>query len=443
MSDQRTGNQTAATSGDDRRQFLRRAAAASVATGALLQASRASAVHSTHTETLKVGLVGCGGRGTGAAVQTLKADPHTRLVAMGDLFADQLSASLKRLQKSSVSDRVVVDTDHRFTGFDAYRRVIDSGVDVVLLAAPPHFRPEHLKACVDAGKHVFAEKPIAVDAPGVRAVLEASEAAGKRNLSLVSGLCWRYHFGARAAMQQVHDGTVGDVTAVETTYNASRPGKPWPMRRREGWSDLEWQIRNWYWFTWLSGDHIVEQAIHSLDKGAWVFHDDPPTAAIGLGGLQARLDEPRGQIFDHHAVLFEYPDGRRHFHYCRQMPGCFNVVATHVLGTRGTCRIEQHRCTSYEGRAMWRYQGPKNVMHQTEHDEMYAALRRGEPINNGAYMCRSTMLAILGRMATYTGRKVTWAEAFESNHRLGPSAYNWDQKLDVPPVAVPGITDQA
>ena len=431
----------------ERRQFLQRASVAAGAgtmgAGVLLGSTAVRAAHVSGNETLKVGLVGCGGRGTGAAVQALKADRGVELIAMGDLFPDKLQASLKRLQASPVASRVKVDSDHQFTGFDAYEGVIGSGVDVVLLASPPHFRPAHIEACIAAGKHVFAEKPIAVDAPGVRKVLDACAAARKKNLSVVSGLCWRYHFGARAAMERVHDGTIGDIVAVETTYNASRPGKPWPMVRKKEWSDLEFHIRNWYWLTWLSGDHIVEQAIHSLDKGAWVFHDEPPAAAIGLGGLQTRLDQPRGQIFDHHAVLFEFADGRRHFHYCRQMPGCFNQVATHVLGAKGTCGVERTGCRDMQGKSTWRYKGPKNVMHQTEHDEMYAALRAGKPINNGEYMCRSSMLAILGRMATYTGRRVTWEEALASTHRLGPSNYDWGQALPIPPVAVPGITEEA
>ncbi len=440
--DKPTGNQTSVKK-TARRTFLRHASAASVAGGLLLQSSRTHTVHAAGNETLNVGLIGCGGRGTGAAVQALKADSGTQLIAMGDLFPDKVTASLARLKKSPIGKRIHVDEDHQFSGFDAYQKVIDSGVDIVLLASPPHFRPRHIKACVAAGKHVFAEKPVAVDAPGVREVLAACREAEQKQLAVVSGLCWRYHFGARASIAQVLDGKIGDVTAVETTYNASRPGKKFPMPREAGWSDLEFQIRNWYWFTWLSGDHIVEQAIHSLDKGAWLFHEEPPVAAIGLGGLQARFDDPRGQIFDHHAVLFEYEDGRRHYHYCRQIPGCFNQVATHVLGAKGTCQIERHTRRDRDGKVQWKFDGPKNVMHQTEHDEMYAALRAGKIINNGLYMCRSTMLAILGRMATYTGRRVTWEEALASDYKLGPESYDWNQKLEMPPVAVPGITDQA
>ncbi len=436
-----TDSQQHQKTGTPRREFLRQAAAASIAGSTLLRASRASAFHAAGAEEFRVGLVGCGGRGTGAAVQALKADPATRLVAMGDLFADKLEASHRRLQKSPVAERVQVDADHRFTGFDAYQKVIQSDVDIVLLASPPHFRPRHLKACIDAGKHTFVEKPIAVDAPGVREVLAACHEARQKQLSVVSGLCWRYHFGARAAIEQVQDGKIGDVVAVETTYNASRPGKPWPMPRKPEWSELEFQIRNWYWFTWLSGDHIVEQAIHSIDKGAWIFHEEPPVAAIGLGGLQARFGDPRGQIFDHHAVLFEYEDGRRHYHYCRQMPGCFNQVATHVLGSKGTCQIERHTRRNAQGKVEWKYTGPRNVMHQTEHDEMYAALRAGKIINNGLYMCRSTMLAILGRMATYSGQRVTWEEALASEHRLGPQQYDWNQSPPPTEIAVPGITE--
>ncbi len=423
-----------------RREFLRQATVATVASSTLLQAAKGAAVHAAGEDRFRVGLIGCGGRGTGAAVQALKADRATELIAMGDLFPDKLQASLSRLKKSQVGDRVLVDADHAFTGFDAYQKVIASDVDIVLLASPPHFRPKHLQACIDAGKHIFVEKPIAVDAPGVRQVLKACRQAEEKQLAVVSGLCWRYHFGARAAIDQVHRGKIGEVVAVETTYNASRPGKPFPMIRKPAWSPMEFQIRNWYWFTWLSGDHIVEQAIHSIDKGAWVFHDEPPVAAIGLGGLQARFGEPRGQIYDHHAVLFEYADGRRHYHYCRQMPGCFNQVATHVLGARGTCQIERGTRRNLKGEVEWKYEGPKNVMHQTEHDEMYAALREGTILNNGVYMCRSTMLAIMGRMATYTGQRITWEEALASEESLAPERYDWSEAPPEPTIAVPGIT---
>ena len=429
------------TNSPSRREFLKTSATTVAAAGLLSsQQEVVRAAHSSVRGVLKVGLVGCGGRGTGAAAQALRADKETRLVAMADVFADRLESSLGHLKQTRVADRVSVNPDQRFVGFDAYQKLLATDVDIVLLATPPHFRPQHLKACVEAGKHVFAEKPVAVDAPGVRSVLETTEAARRKNLALVSGLCWRYHFGARAAVNQIQDGKVGRVVSLQSMYNANRPGKPWPMIRETGWKDMEWQLRNWYWFTWLSGDHIVEQAIHSIDKAAWIMHDEPPVSAVGLGGLQTRTGPDRAQIFDHHAVLYEYANGVRHYHYCRQQPGCTNEVSTVALGSKGTCHVEKHRVYDTAGETTWRFRGKRNVMHQTEHDEMYAALRKGEIINNGLYMCRSTMLAIMGRMATYTGKKITWDQALGSRENFTLKQYNWEEKLTVPPVAMPGIT---
>jgi predicted dehydrogenase len=423
-----------------RRDFIK-AGAAAVAAGTLAaELTLTQGAPVADSDLLRLGLVGCGGRGTGAALQALQADPHTKLVALADAFADQLQRSLDRLKKSEVADRVAVDVDHRFVGFDAYQKLIAGGVDVVLLAAPPHFRPAHLQAAIDAGKHVFAEKPVAVDAPGVRKVLAACAEAKRKNLAVVSGLCWRYNFTARDAIKQVHDGAVGDIVALQSSYNSGRPGKPWPMVREPGWSDMEWQLRNWYWFTWLSGDHIVEQAVHSLDKAAWAVHDEPPVSAVALGGLQSRSGgDERGQIFDHHAVVYEYANGLKHFHTCRQQMGCANDVSTHVFGTKGTCHVERGSIADRSGTEAWRYRGQQNVMHQTEHDEMYAALRAGKIINDGEFMCRSTMLAILGRMASYTGKKITWEQAMNSQEDLTPPAYAWGP-LPKPAVALPGVT---
>jgi len=428
------------SSASSRREFLKTSATTVAAAGLLSQQKVVRAAYASGSGMLKIGLVGCGGRGTGAARQALRADKYTRLVAVADVFADRVESSLGHLKRTDVADRVVVDADHRFVGFDAYKELLATDVDIVLLATPPHFRPQHLKACIDAGKHVFAEKPIAVDAPGVRSVLATTEEARRKNLTLVSGLCWRYHFGARAAVRQIQDGNIGRVVALQSMYNSSRPGKPWPMIREKNWKDMEWQLRNWYWFTWLSGDHIVEQAIHSIDKAGWIMHDEPPVSAVGLGGLQTRTGPERAQIFDHHAVLYEYTGGVRHYHYCRQQPGCTNEVSTVALGEKGTCHVEKHRVYDTAGETTWRFRGKRNVMHQTEHDEMYAALRKGEIVNNGLYMCRSTMLAIMGRMATYTGKKITWDQALNSKEDFARKQYTWDDKLPVPPVALPGIT---
>ena len=435
---ERAKRETASTS---RRRFMKNTAAAAVGAGLAANVQVARSAHVAGSETLRIGLVGCGGRGRGAAVQALKADPDTQLVALADAFGDQIERSLELFaRESDVASRVAVPPDRRYVGFDAYRQLIDGEVDVVLLAAPPHFRPDHLEACVQAGKHVFAEKPIAVDARGVKRVLAACEAAEKKSLAVVSGLCWRYENRARASMEQVHNGAIGQIVSMHSLYNASRPGKEWPMRREAEWGDMEWQLRNWYWFTWLSGDHIVEQAVHSIDKAAWAVHDEPPQSAVSLGGLQARTGPELGTIFDHHAVVYEFASGLKHFHSCRQQPSCANEVATHIIGTQGVCEVEKGRIRDHDGSTTWRFAGQRNVMHQQEQDELFASIRAGQPINNGVFMSRSTMLAILGRMASYTGQRITWQQAMDSQEDLSPPSYDWNVQLEVPPIATPGVS---
>lgn len=423
-----------------RRSFLQQTGAAAIAGTAALAVARSA--HAAGSDVIKVGLIGCGGRGSGAAVQALAADPQTKLVSMGDVFADALEKSLGHLKRhEGVGPRVEVTPERCFVGFNAYQQVIDSGVDVVLLAAPPHFRPQHLKAAIDAGKHVFAEKPIAVDAPGVQKVLAACDEARKKNLAVTSGLCWRYEFGARAAIQQVHDGAVGEIVAIQATYNTA--GRPkWPMLAREsGWSDMEWQLRNWYWFNWLSGDHIVEQAVHSVDKAAWALRDEPPVSAVSLGGNQCRTQADSGNIYDHHAVTYDYPGGVKVYFACRQQPGTSGDVSVQVMGTKGICYVDakRPRIETRQGQTIWEFTGKKNVMHQTEHDEMYAALRSGKLINDGKFMSYSTMLAILGRMASYTGQTIKWDAAMASKEDLTPPRYEWGS-LDAAPLPMPGAS---
>jgi predicted dehydrogenase len=311
--------------------------------------------------------------------------------------------------------------------------VIDSGVDVVILATPPHFRPAHLKATVAAGKHVFAEKPVAVDAAGVRSVLETCDEAKRKGLSVVSGLCYRYEPAKRETIQRIHDGAIGDIVALNVNYNT---GTLRVVARKPEWSDMEWQIRNWLYFTWLSGDHNVEQHIHSLDKAAWVMHDEPPLKAFGLGGRQVRVQPECGHIFDHHAVVYEYASGVKLFAFCRQQAGCHVDVSDHIIGTKGRAELMKH---TIEGETKWRYRGEMPSMYHQEHEALFASIRSGQPINNGEYMSRSTMLAILGRMATYTGQTITWDQAIHSTEKLGPDKYEWGP-LPVAPVAKPGIT---
>ncbi len=354
------------TDNSSRRAFLRTSATAALGGALAANLSIARSAHAAGSDVLKVGLIGCGGRGTGAAAQALNADPHVQLTALGDAFPDRLQSSLDNLRKM-FAEKVAVTDDHCFVGFDAYKNVIDSGVDVVILATPPHFRPAHLQAAVAAGKHVFAEKPVAVDAPGVRSVLETCAEAKKKNLSIVSGLCYRYDLAKRETIQRVHDGAVGDIVALNVNYNT---GTLWMHPRKENWSDMEWQLRNWLYFTWLSGDHNTEQHVHSLDKAAWVMHDEPPVKAWGLGGRQVRVQPEYGNIYDHHAVVYEYASGVKLFSFCRQQAGCSVDVSDYVLGTKGTADLMKHTIKS--GESNWRYRGEAPNMYQQEHDELFA-----------------------------------------------------------------------
>jgi predicted dehydrogenase len=412
-----------------RRKFLATSAAATLAA--------VSNVHAAGKDTLRIGLIGCGSRGTGAAAQALNADKNVKLTAMGDAFEDRLKGSLETLEgDEKIAGKVDVKPEHRFVGFDAYEKVLASGVDVVLLTTPPHFRPMHLKAAVEAGKHIFAEKPCAVDAPGVRSVLESCKAAQKKNLSIVSGLCLRSHDGFRETVRRLHEGAIGDVIALQANdYRGSNWGKP----RQRDWTDMQYQMRNWYNFTWLSGDFNVEQHVHFLDVCAWVMKNKYPTKAMGLGGRQVRTGDEFGHIYDHFSIVYEYEDGARLYSNCRQQKGCKGDISAQVFGTKGKANLsERRKGLSIHAGSDWLYSGEERNMYQTEHDELFAAIRKDKPINNGEYMACSSLLAIMGRMAAYTGDLITWEMAQKSVEDLSPPRYDWDLKLPPPPVAMPG-----
>jgi predicted dehydrogenase len=416
-----------------RRDFLKTSAAAA---GTMVLAN-APLVHAASGETLKVGLIGCGGRGTGAAEQALSADPAVKLWAVGDAFRDRLGSSLDTLRnRPALRDKIDVTPDRQFVGFNAYQDVINSGVDVVVLATPPHFRPMHLRAVVNANKHAFVEKPVAVDAPGCRVMFSICEEAARRKLSVVSGLCYRYDPPKRELMRRIHDGAVGQIVALHTNYNT---GALWMRARQPEWSDMEWQMRNWLYFTWLSGDHNVEQHIHSLDKMVWAMQGQYPVRAVGLGGRQVRTGSEYGHIFDHHAVVYEFANGVKCFSYCRQQARCANDVNDYVIGTNGTADVQRHRLYNLQRGETWRFAGQAGNMYQVEHDELFASIRNGKPINNGEYMTKGTLMAIMGRMATYTGQQITWERALNSTEDLTPPSYEWGP-LPVAPVARPGIT---
>jgi myo-inositol 2-dehydrogenase / D-chiro-inositol 1-dehydrogenase len=397
-----------------------------------------------NTAPLRVGLIGCGGRGSGAASQALSADKNVTLTAMGDAFEDQLQKSLHSLQKAH-PQKVKVTPENCFVGLDAYQKVIDSGVDVVLLATPPGFRPVHLKAAVDAGKHIFCEKPMATDAPGVRSVLESVKVAKQKSLSLVAGFCWRYDLARREFYRRVHDGAIGGLRAIYATYYTG-PVKPMPpaSERPADMGDLEWQLRHWYNFTWLSGDGYVEQAVHSVDKVAWALKDQSPLNAVAVGGRQT--PNHQGDIYDHAFVVYEFPDDVRAFVGQRQIANTYSDNSDYLMGTAGFGHISAVS-VYLKGKKTWRYKAPqvnghevKSDMYQTEHNELFASIRSGKPINDGEWMAHSTLMGILGRMAAYTGQQITWEQAMNSQEKLVPDHLDWKMKLDIAPMAVPGVT---
>jgi myo-inositol 2-dehydrogenase / D-chiro-inositol 1-dehydrogenase len=391
------------------------------------------------TGTLKVGLVGCGGRGTGAASQALSADKDVVLTAMGDVFEDQLQKSLQSLQKAH-ADRIKVTAANSFVGLDAYQKVIDSGVDVVLLASPPGFRPVHLKAAVAAGKHIFCEKPMATDAPGVRSVIESVKTAQEKKLSIVAGFCWRYDDARREFYKKIHEGAIGDIRAVYATYYAGQV-KPMPpaSERPSGMSDMEWQVKNWYNFVWLSGDGYVEQACHSVDKVAWAMKDIDPIKVVAVGGRQTPNNE--GNIFDHMFVVYEYPNDVRAFVGQRQVGNTYTENSDYLMGSEGFAKIPGWQAPFIKAKQNWRYRGTeKTDMYQNEHNELFAGIRSGKLINDGPWMAHSTLMGIMGRMAAYTGQEITWEQALNSQEKLVPDPMAWNMKLPAPAMAQPGVT---
>ncbi|QNL52483.1 Gfo/Idh/MocA family oxidoreductase [Olivibacter sp. SDN3] len=392
-------------------------------------------------QTLRVGLIGCGGRGTGAAAQALQADPDVEITALGDVFEDRLEEAYQALVEID-GERVKVADSDKYIGFDAYQKVLDTKVDVVLLATPPAFRPEHLMSAVHAGVHVFCEKPVAVDAPGVRKVLEAVKQAKEKKLSLVSGFCFRYDFSNRAVFEKIVNGDLGEIRTVSTFRNG---GEAWYHEPQPDWTKMTEQMRNWYYYNWLSGDFIVEQSVHSIDMMSWAMGDRLPIKATGTGGRQARVDPKYGNIYDHFAVEFEYEDGAKGFHFTRQQAATSSRNTVDVLGVDGNAIINIGTPPRITGKNEWRYtaqKSKKNNMYQTQHDELFAAIRKGEPINDGEWMANSTMLAVWARMVGYTGQAITWEQAFNSEETLGPKMedYDWDYEWEGPPIAVPGQT---
>ena len=422
-----------------RRRFLKAGATAALSGAAASRVGVPAVVSAADSgKTLKIGLIGCGGRGTGAAMNALSADPHVELAAVGDLFEERLQNSLTQLRKKT-PDKVKVAPECCFLGFDAYQKVVDTDVDVVLLTTPPGFRPLHLAAAVEAGKHSFVEITTAVDAPGVRSVLESAQVANDKNLAIVSGFCWRYHGALREAREQIREGAIGDVRAVYATYYRGSLDHKYHGERPPGMTDVQWQIRDWYGYLWLSGDvTILLSGGHSVDKMSWWLDDVMPLKAVATG---SRVFPDDGNTFDNGFVAYEYAGGVRGFLGCRSQPGCFNQNADFIIGSKGTCTIGRGRGPVIEGQTGWTYRGPTCNMYQTEHDELLASIRAGKPINDGTRMAHTTLMTLMGRMAAYTGREIAWQQALDSQQNLMPEELDWDTKLEQPPRATPGLTE--
>jgi predicted dehydrogenase len=417
-----------------RRDFLKETGAA-----ATLMAT-AGYAFAQGSDAIKIGLIGCGGRGTGAAADALQADPGARLTAMGDVYRSQIDSSLRNLRaEPDLAAKIQVTPDNQFVGLDAYQRVLDSGVDVVLLTTPPGFRPLHIKAAVAADKHIFAEKPMGTDVVGVRSALEAVRAAQAQGKCFVSGFCYRYASTHRAFYGRLQEGALGAIRAVHATY-LTGPVKPMPAasERPSGMSDTEWQIRNWYNFVWLCGDGLIEQACHSVDKILWAMRDVPPVRAVATGGRIFPNNE--GNIYDHIDVFYEWADGTRATMAQRQMPNLpYNDNTDYVIGTKGVGTV-RFAAAEMTGDSHWRADPPAKSMYRLEHDALFAAIRKGRRINDSERMARSTLAGLMGRMAAYSGSEVTWEQVMNSKEDLYPRNLDWNGSLAIAPMAVPGKT---
>lgn len=428
-----------------RRDFLKSAAIAGG--GAIAgQLSLARSAHAAGSDVFKIALVGCGGRGAGAAVNAIQnaAGANVKLVAMADAFTDRLESSLRNIEKKCPG-KVDVPAERRFAGLDAYQKALAADIDMVLFCSPPGFRPLEFEAAVAAGKHIFMEKPVCVDAPGYRRVVAANQQAKEKGLMVAVGLNGRHSEANREAARMIHDGAIGQIEFLRAYYNASGI---WNRPRVEGETEMQYQVKNWYFFTWLSGDQIVEQHVHGLDAVNWMMDDAHPTEANGMGGRQVRIGKEFGEIYDHFTVEYAYGEGPKFFSQSRHMANCWNTVARYAHGTRGTASFDRNgTIVRVKGKAPIEIAADKIDSHQTEHDHLFAALLAGKTYNEADYGAAASMTAVLGRMACYSGQVVTWDEAVKSDIDLAPPAYTWDTPPQpkpgadgLYPCALPGIT---
>lgn len=437
-----------------RREFVKQTSLLAGGLVAMPMISNAEFFNSNADDTIKVALIGCGGRGTGAAMQAMLTKQNVKLVAMADVFRDRLDECYKNLMQDDLSDwsgvagnikdRIAVTEETKFTGFDAYLKAIPLA-DVVILTTPPGFRPVHFEEAVKQGKHIFMEKPVATDPAGVKKVLEAAEIAKQKKLNVVVGLQRHYQNSYRELFKKYKEGLIGEFVSAQCWWNNEGV---WVNMRKPGQTEMEYQLRNWYYFNWICGDHIVEQHIHNIDVVNW-FKGGYPVKAQGMGGRQVRTGKEFGEIFDHHYVEFQYADGSVMNSQCRHIKGTMSKVDEQIVGTKGVIYCGAMNMVDRKGKVVYQYDKAKeNNPYQTEHDELFAAIAKGEykfaDAENGA---KASMTAILGRLATYTGQVVEWDAALNSGMSLQPSRYAWDADMPSKPdangfyaVAVPGVT---
>lgn len=423
-----------------RRGFVKTTAAAAAAGSVLFPSVIARAQGADTGKKLKVGLVGCGGRGTGAASQAVTADDNCELYAMADIYPDIIDQKHEVLAKNlkAKGDKMNVG-DRKFVGLDAYQKVIDT-CDVVLLCTPPGFRPAQFEAAVEAGKHVFVEKPCATDIAGVKRFMEAAQKAKQKNLSVLAGFCYRYSDHGRELFKRVHGGDIGEIKSVHCTYwtNMVKPMPP-ESDRPAGMSDVEWQLKNWYNYNWLGGDGIVEQGIHSVDKAFWAMNDAMPIACYGMGG-RARPNNV-SNTYDHFHITYTFPGGvRAHVDWSQYGTGPYKENRDYILGTDGEAVFEFSKA-AITGKTPWSWRPPRDGarnMYQIEHDEFFANIRKGTRHADEDWMIRSTVFGIMGRMAAYTGKEITYEGVMSSGEKLVPDNIDWNGSLPVYPLAIPG-----
>ena len=428
------------TSPSTRRSFLKRGAAALTAAPLAAGLVAARSVHAAGSDQIKVALIGCGGRGTGAAANCLSVPGDVKLVAVADAFEERALAAVERL-KARYEEKVDVPPERVFCGLDGFKQAIAAGIDLVLLCEPPGFRPGHYAAAVEADKHVFMEKPVCVDAPGYRSVIESNKRADEKGLKVVVGLQSRHDPRYIETMKRIHDGALGDITHLRAYRNGAGV---WVRPRQPGQTEMQYQVQNWYYFVWLSGDQIAEQHVHHLDRINWAMQDAHPIEANGMGGRQVRKGPEHGHIYDHQYVEFLYPDGTMLFSQNRHMRNCWNSASQFVHGTKGY----SDGAGSITGEKAWQYDGPTVNATEQEHADLLQAIRDDTPRNEGYYGANSSFMAVLGRMATYCGQVVKWDDAVAGGPDEMPERLAWDAEPRILPdeegcyehaVAMPGI----